>query len=119
MRSTLLSCAALFLLTGFAPLLAADKPKDLIMGKWEKEQDKQKVTLEFAKDGILKVHLAGNDGTNIDVNGKYTFVDDDNMEVEVTYMGETKKEKVKVAVTKEELTTTDGSGKKETFKRVK
>jgi uncharacterized protein (TIGR03066 family) len=112
------TCAALLLLAGSTPLFAADKPKDLILGKWEMSRDKQKISLEFAKDGILKVRLT-NDDKNTDVEGKYKFVDDDNMEVELVYMGDTKKEKLKVVVTKEELTTTDGAGKKETFKRTK
>jgi uncharacterized protein (TIGR03066 family) len=112
------TCAALLLLAGSTPLLAADKPKDLILGKWEMSRDKHKVSLEFVKDNVLKVRLTTDD-KNIDVEGKYTFVDDDNIEVELVYMGETKKEKLKVVVTKEELTTTDGAGKKETFKRTK
>jgi uncharacterized protein (TIGR03066 family) len=91
-----------------------DKPQDLIVGKWTPvNEEKVKVVLEFTKDGKISVKAGGmavNEGT-------YKFATDDKLEVEFT--GEAKKETLTVKVTKDELTTTDSTNKKETFKRMK
>jgi uncharacterized protein (TIGR03066 family) len=96
---------------------AKDKPRDLIVGKWQPaKEDKQEMTLEFKKDGTLKVEVKK---PGIALDGKYKFTKDDELEVEMTFMGETKKETMTVKVTNEELTTKDSKGKEETFKKVK
>src|SRR5439155_19558011 len=95
----------------------ADKPKDLIVGKWQPvKEDKHELILEFKKDGTLKVE-AKKEGKAID--GKYRFTKDDEMEVEMSFMGETRKDTLTVKVTREALTTKDSKGKEETFKKVK
>jgi uncharacterized protein (TIGR03066 family) len=96
---------------------AKDKPKDLIVGKWQPvKEDKHELILEFKKDGTLKVE-AKKEGKAID--GKYRFTKDDEMEVEMSFMGETRKDTLTVKVTREALTTKDSKGKEETFKKVK
>jgi uncharacterized protein (TIGR03066 family) len=115
-----LGIAALFALGLFlAPLQAADKPQDLIVGKWERKEDKVSVILEFTKDGKLKVKATGPDGQTFEISGTYKFTADDKMDVEMTFNNEKKNESLKVKVTKDELTTTDSSNKAETFKRSK
>ena len=83
--------------------------------KWQPvKEDKHELILEFKKDGTLKVE-AKKEGKAID--GKYKFTKDDEMEVEMTFMGETKKETMTVKVTKEELTTKDTKDTKDTEDR--
>jgi len=96
----------------------ADKPKDLIVGKWMPDKDKDNVTLEFAKDGKLVVKQGDGD-KKVEISGTYKFVKDDTMDVELDFMGKKMKETLTVTVAKDELTTVDSKGKKETFKRVK
>jgi uncharacterized protein (TIGR03066 family) len=94
------------------------KPKDLIVGKWEPADDGGKgIVIEFTKDGALR--FSYKDQT---FDGKYTFLDDDNIDVELTALGQTKKTKMKVKVTKDELITIEDSGgktKEGKFKRIK
>lgn len=97
------------------PAFAADKPQDLIIGKWKPDDAKDEATLEFLKDGKLKIAAK-----EITLDGTYQFVDDNNISVKLTFGGETKEVKLKITLTKDELTTQeDGKDKKETFKRVK
>jgi uncharacterized protein (TIGR03066 family) len=102
-----------FLLAAGAP-----KPKDLIVGKWTSKQkimDKEiEATVEFTKDGGLKMSFGG-----INLDGQYKFLDDDNIEMEMTFNGQTKKQKIKVEVTKDKLTTTSEKGMKDEFTRAK
>jgi uncharacterized protein (TIGR03066 family) len=111
------ACAVLLGVAAATPVRAADKNKDLIVGKWRAEKDGAVMTVEFTKDGAMKLN-AEKGGQKINFDGKYKFVDDDNIEVEMTFMGQTKKEKNKVAINKDELTLTDPEGKVETFKKV-
>jgi uncharacterized protein (TIGR03066 family) len=105
----------ILLVAVWAPLGAADKPKDLIVGKWEPVENKgQAPTIEFTKDGKLKISIA-----QMTIEGTYKFLDDNNVEVEISFMGQTQKEKMKVECTKDEMTTTDSKNKAEKFKRVK
>jgi uncharacterized protein (TIGR03066 family) len=101
---------------------ADDKPKDLLVGKW---QSKEKVgdtevmtTIDFQKDGKLKIEAAFGD-KKVNIDGKYNVVDDNTIETEVTSMGETKKEKSKFTVTKDKLVMEDKNNKKTEFTRVK
>lgn len=109
------AAAVVLLAAGLAPVHAADKAQDLIVGKWQPTSEEGKeVTVEFVNDGILKVVARG-----MTIEGKYKFLDDDTVEVELTFMGETKKSKIRVKVTKDELITTDESKKEDKFTRVK
>ena len=104
---------------GFTPAHAADKAKDLIVGKWEINKENQKGTIEFGKDNTLKARIKADDN-DINITGTYKFLDDDTIEVEMTIMGGSRKHKLKVTVTKDELKTEDpDNGKKDTLKRVK
>jgi uncharacterized protein (TIGR03066 family) len=98
----------------------ADKPQDLIVGKWvpAKESDKEKGTVEFTKDGKVILKLMEGD-KKIDINGTYKFITDDKVEVELDFMGEKKKETLKIKVTKDELTSVDEKDREEKFKRAK
>jgi len=112
---TMLAVGVVLCIAVGTPLVAADKPKDLIVGKWEPTEKKdQTPVIEFTKDGKVKISIQ-----QLKIEGTYKFLDDNNMEVETTFMGQTKKEKMKVEVTKDELTTTDPKGEIEKFKRVK
>ncbi len=97
-------------------LWAADKPKDLIVGKWAPDKGDNKITVEFTKDGAVKVIFP--EGI-LTIEGKYKFTDDKTMEMELTSMGMTQKDKLEVAINKDEMTTTDSKGKVEKFKRIK
>ncbi len=101
-----------------AVMLAADanKPKDQIVGKWEPADAQGKVVIEFTKDGMVKVSVAG---TEVKIEGKYKFLDDENMQIDLTVMGQSKSDKLKVAIDKDELTTTDSQGKTDKMRRVK
>ncbi len=105
----------------FAPALAADKPQDLIVGKWQPAdaKDQGKATIEFLKDGKVKIVA-----DQFSIDGTYKFLNDKEMEVKLNYGGEEQTQKLTVAIdkAKDELTTTtmlDNKEKKETFKRVK
>ena len=101
------------------PAVAADKPKDVIVGKWEPVDDKSdSATIEFLKDGRLKITAIL--GTmKLSYDGTYKFVDDNNIETEPTFQGKTTKDKLKVEVTKDTLTTTDSTGRADKLRRVK
>jgi uncharacterized protein (TIGR03066 family) len=111
---------ALLLAPARAEEKKADKPQDLIVGKWvpAKESDKEKGTVEFTKDGKVILKLMEGD-KKIDINGTYKFITDDKVEVELDFMGEKKKETLKVKVTKDELTSVDEKDREEKFKRAK
>jgi uncharacterized protein (TIGR03066 family) len=83
---------------GTAPALAADKPRDLIVGKWKPDDYS---TFEFTKDGDVKVHVKGK-GVDLTRNGKYKFVDDET--IEVTMDNDMKAEKFTVlTISKDEM----------------
>ncbi len=121
--------AGLFLVTALAQAdVAPAKAKDLIIGTWETTVGKgpvqredcdgtvapNKGAVEFTKDGKLNI-TAG----PITVDGTYKFTDDTNLEITIDFMGARQTEKIKIAVTKNVLTTTDSKGMTEKFKRVK
>jgi uncharacterized protein (TIGR03066 family) len=118
-RLAVMASLVVILAASLSPLRAADKPKDLIVGKWKptKEKDKDSV-LDFQKDGKLKITL----NAELSIDGSYKFLDDDTMEVELTFKGKTDTIKMKVKVTKDELITTqdkNGKKKEDKFKRIK
>ena len=111
------------LLAGSAALLhAEDKPKDLIVGKWEpsKTPEGLKLVIEFTKDG--KINIMGKAGDKeFKANGTYKFTDDNTMQTEIAFEGKKDTKKVKIIkVSKDELVTKDeGDKDEEKFKRVK
>jgi len=114
MRVCLVGVLALFLAS-----CGSDKPKDLIVGKWkgkEKMPDGKEVDVkvEFTKDGTVKMTQG-----DLTIDGKYKFVDDNNIEMEATILGQTQKQKMKVEVTKDKLKTTDEKGDVDEFTRDK
>ena len=121
----------------FATTTQADNPKDqpkdsksseqtgnsgarkLIVGRWSPVKEKEKATIEFFDGGKLKISGEG----MIMIDGGYKFLDDSTIEVKMSFGGEEKTTKLKVTVTKDELTTqeiaADGKEKeKESFKRL-
>ncbi len=100
---------------------AADKASDLIVGKWEPKDTKQKGTVEFTKDNKVLLKIEDPAGKVIEITGTYKFIGttEDKIEVELTFMGEKMKEELTITVTKDELTTIDSKDKKESFKKVK
>jgi hypothetical protein len=98
----------------------SSKPQDLIIGKWKAKKQvgpqKKEIegTVEFQKDSTLKIAAEGHE-----ISGKYVFVDDNTIEVEMTLLGMTKKDKSKVSVTKDTLTVTDSKGEATTYMRDK
>lgn len=134
MRSLMMVAATVALLLGTTstpavpdkspPTLADDTPKakDLIVGKWEiaSGDPKQKGTIEFQQGGNLIITATA--PVELTIKGKYKFLDEDTMEVELTppVEGADKvTQKVKVKVTKDELITIDEKKKEDKFKRVK
>src|SRR5438128_451472 len=117
MRLRLLAGLAVVALLAVAvrPALAAEKPQDLIVGKWQPSDAKDKATLEFLKDGKLKIT-----SDQFTVDGSYKFIDDKTMEVKIAFGGQEMAVKLKVTVAKDDLTMQEeGKEKKDTFKRVK
>src|SRR5271156_3246443 len=85
MRAAILTAFACFVLlwnSGPAPSQAA-KNKELLVGKWDIGME---TTIEYKKDGSLVMKIR--DAT---INGKYTFVDNETIEVEITVGDKTKK----------------------------
>jgi hypothetical protein len=105
------------------------RPQDLILGKWETMEEKDKYSVEFTRDGTIKITRG------MSVSGKYKFVDNGTIEVEVenpfanaplplegllnVEMPKVFSGKRQVTVTQEELLTTDAEGKTTKFRRIK
>lgn len=104
-----------WLAAAVVPLLlvgCAAKPQDLIVGKWETADALGKVQMaEFNKDGTasMPIPIIG-----LRADGKYKFVDDQNIVMEFGAHNV----KAKVAVTKETLTLTEEKGATRIYKRV-
>ena len=95
------------------------KARELVIGKWSPGKDEDKTTIEFTKDGKIKIL-----GGQIAIDGKYKFIDDSTMQVDMSFGGEEKSVRLKFTVTQDELTTQEvGDGgkekAKESFKRAK
>jgi uncharacterized protein (TIGR03066 family) len=121
-RVAVLALLAIFFAGSAVLLHAEDKPKDLIVGKWEptKAPEGLKLVIEFTKDG--KIAITGKAGDkDLKANGTYKFTDDNTMQTEITFEGKKDSKKVKIIkVTKDELVTRDeGDKDDEKFKRVK
>lgn len=118
MRLSAVAALAVFALLALvvAPGLAADKPDVLIVGKWQPKDEKAKVVLDFQKDNKLKISA----DESFSFDGTYKFVNDTTLEIKIAFGGQEKVTKLKVTITKDELTTQEeGKDKKETFVRVK
>ena len=111
---------AVLLTVGLAPAQGADKPKDLIVGKWEPLEPKGKgAVLEFKKDGTLSVAIK-DDGKEVKFDGTFKFLADDVMEITMDVMGQKMTEKITLKkIDKDGMTTVDAMGKEEKFKRLK
>jgi uncharacterized protein (TIGR03066 family) len=107
--------AVVALLSAAGVVRAEDKPQQLILGRWEPVDGKDKAVVEFLKDGKLKIS-----SRDVTLEGSYKFIDDKTLEVKVVFGGnEQAPSRLTVTVTKDELTTEEaGKGKKERFKRV-
>ena len=109
----------------------ASRPRDMIVGKWESVDDKEKGTVELGKDGSAKINLG-----LLNAAGKYTFMDEKNLEIEIdnpfaAFVPKVEAGPVKVEApptikfkrtivfnNKNELVATDSDGKSVKFKRV-
>jgi uncharacterized protein (TIGR03066 family) len=107
-------------ITGAAPVTTAppsvgNKSRDLIVGKWDGvDGDNKGATMEFAADGTLTMTVPGAPA----MKGKYEFLKDDLVAVEVKLPDGNKiAQKLKVRVTKDDLTTTDEENKVDRYKR--
>jgi uncharacterized protein (TIGR03066 family) len=106
--SPLLVIVLLGLLTAVAGLQAQDKPQDLILGKWDPVDEKGKSTVEFLKDGKLRISAQ-----QLTLEGSYKFLDDKTIETRVIFAGKEEKGlKLAIKVTKDELVTTHLEGTK-------
>src|SRR5262249_42745690 len=102
----------LVILVYAAPTVAqGGKNKDLIVGKWDIGME---TIIEYRKDGTMTMTIR-----KVEINGKYKFVEDDTIEVEITFNDKTKKNRLKVAFKDDQMTTTDPDGKTNNLKRVK
>ncbi|OAI51356.1 hypothetical protein AYO44_00675 [Planctomycetaceae bacterium SCGC AG-212-F19] len=113
MRITGMLATACLLLLVSSPIKSAQtgKAKDLIVGKWDIGMN---TVFEYKKDGTFVMTV----GT-VAINGKYTFVSDDTMEVEITVGDKTRKNRLKVVIKDNEMTTTDPEGKSNKLTRIK
>jgi uncharacterized protein (TIGR03066 family) len=111
----------------FAALLApaaADKPADLLVGKWThtEKSDKVEITvvLEFTDKGALSMEMQlPMTKDPIKISGSYKVIDDKTLEITAKDpKGEEKTDKGTFEVTKEKLTLIDKNGKKTEFTKV-
>jgi len=113
--------------------------KDLLIGKWQLAQPNMKQTVEFAKDGTMKMttgHMEVNgklvplmkDGKPIDLTleGKYKFTADNAIETTLSNPFPEAADKTpltgrwqQVNVTKDVLTFVEGEGRQRKYERIK
>ena len=69
----------------FSSVFAAEKKtSELIVGKWTPENSVKGSTVEFTKEGTVKL-TADADGTVVTVSGTYKFVKDDTVEMNLEH----------------------------------
>ena len=117
LRTVLLTCG-LLLAAGSAFAQNQDAQK-LLVGKWETTQkvgDKDiKVVVEFDKIGKATVTIR-----DVSLSGKYKFLSDGKLEVELTLKdGTSRKTTHEVKVTADSLELKDMNGRVDKFKRAK
>ncbi len=100
---------------------AADKPQDLVIGKWEMILGKDKLVQEFAKDGKWWMNMT-TQGESLKFVGRYKIMKEDDLEMTFTTAGKevTKTYKI-IKITEEEMVLKYAKGKKveEKWKRAK
>jgi len=110
---------AVLVLAGQAYGDAKADAEKLIVGKWETKQklgDKEATaTLDFSKDGKLGMKLTG--PAEFELKGSYKVIDENTIEVTITFMDKTMTEKSKFKVSKDTLELSDKSGKTQKFTR--
>ncbi len=123
MRTVMVGLAAAVLMTAVGGTAGARDEKakvdaKLILGKWtpDEEAKKDKIVIDFAKDGKMVIAIAFG-GKELKIDGTYK-VDGDKLTVKMSFMGEEKSEVMTVnSLTATKLVTTDDKGKKETMIR--
>jgi uncharacterized protein (TIGR03066 family) len=100
---------SLFLVAGSS--IAAPKNAELIVGKWDIGMN---TIMEYKKDGGFVMTVG-----NVVINGKYKFISDDTIDIEIMVGDKAKSNKLKIAIKDDEMTTTDPDGKMNKLKRVK
>ncbi len=93
------------------------KPEDLLVGRWESLDPQHKGTVEFTRDGKVRIVSQEPNGKEVKFGGSYSWTDKERVTVELTFMGTTFKQVLKVQCSRDELTTTDEKGVAEKFKR--
>jgi uncharacterized protein (TIGR03066 family) len=125
MRSALVGLAAAFLVVAAGGAATGRDEKDkidakLLVGKWTADEpDKRdKMFLEFTKDGKLIMSLDFGQGKEFKIDGTYKLVGN-KITSKLSFMGQEKSETHVVnALTATKLVTTDEKGMKDTFVRV-
>jgi uncharacterized protein (TIGR03066 family) len=121
------SIACLLATLAFAlaiPLAQAADNKELIVGKWRLDSDKMKleIVMDFSKDGDLKTTVSSG-GKQLDLGGKYKFLDDKTLEVTITAPDKKTEptiEKMTIkSLSSDTMVIADSSGLEQTFKRAK
>jgi uncharacterized protein (TIGR03066 family) len=104
------------LLVGLTSTTAADKPKDLIVGKWQMPD--RPTVFEFTKAGAVKI--TSKEKKDVELTGKYRFISDDTVEVTIDYDGKPETDTFQIVeISKDAMTTVDKSKARETLRRVK
>jgi uncharacterized protein (TIGR03066 family) len=83
----------------FSFVFAAEmKTSELIVGKWTPEGSVKGSTVEFTKEGTVKL-TADADGTVVTVSGTYKFVKDDTVEMNLEFPKSNEKKMEKLTIT--------------------
>jgi uncharacterized protein (TIGR03066 family) len=115
MRTARLCCV---LSLAFLASACSSKPKDQIIGKWSGKDGETDLTMEFNKDGTMKTEVKGGLVSG-SVSGKYKFVDDNTIEMEVDVGDQKQTKKARVTIEKDKMTLTDDKDKKLEYTRAK
>jgi uncharacterized protein (TIGR03066 family) len=78
--------------------LGADKPQDLIIGKWIGKSEDIQMVMDFRKDGTVTVALKS-DKIAVDFSGTYKFLDESTIQTTIDSpikKGEPKVDKLKI-----------------------
>lgn len=114
--------AILILMVGVlltSDLSAQESSADKIVGKWVSVKDKDKGTLEFTKNGKVLLKARDDDGKLIEVSGTFKVLGENQVEVTLTLLGESKKDKLTLEFDKNEISFTDSKKRTEKFRRIK
>jgi uncharacterized protein (TIGR03066 family) len=125
MRSALVGLAAAVLVAAAGGTAASQDAKDkidakLLVGKWTADEadKKDKMFLEFTKDGKLIMSLDFGAGKEFKIDGTYKLAGN-KITSKLSFMGQEKSETHTVnTLTATRLVTTDEKGMKDTFVRV-